>query len=127
MPGSADRQCIGDRRQLAAMQQQGIGALADTDRLASSLKFPLAPTGKSPLRAWPFHAPQEGRFAVVTNVGRGMRWTCWRVETKRADTDGEVVWSRSLDAEIKLAWCNSNAPVTGTTKPDPRGEHEGNC
>jgi hypothetical protein len=23
----------------------------------------------------PFRCPQEGRFAIVTNVGRGMRWT----------------------------------------------------
>jgi hypothetical protein len=41
--------------------------------------------------------PQEGRFAVVTDVGSGMRWTrqhqarkCW---TKDAEADGEVVWS----------------------------------
>ena len=26
---------------------------------------------------------QEGRFAVVTNVERGMRWTCWRGQDER--------------------------------------------
>ena len=35
----------------------------------------------------------EGRFAIVTNVGRGMRWTCQCDQTKRADADGEVVWA----------------------------------
>src|SRR5882757_11476908 len=51
--------------------------------------------------------PQEGRFAVVTDVGSGMRWTrqrqarkCW---TKDADADGEVVWSWRSDAGVKLA------------------------
>ena len=37
--------------------------------------------------------PQEGRFAVVTNVGYGMRWTPWRRQTSGAVADGEVVWS----------------------------------
>jgi hypothetical protein len=35
----------------------------------------------------------EGRIAIVTNVERGMRWTRLREKTKRADADGEVVWS----------------------------------
>jgi hypothetical protein len=40
----------------------------------------------------------EGRFAVVTNVGCGMRWTqqcqaCESVRTNDATADGEVVWS----------------------------------
>jgi hypothetical protein len=35
----------------------------------------------------------EGRFAIVTNVGCGMRWTLWRRKTSAADADGEVVWS----------------------------------
>ena len=37
--------------------------------------------------------PQEGRFAIVTDVGRGMRWTQWRRKTSGANADGEVVWS----------------------------------
>ena len=42
--------------------------------------------------------PQEGRFAVVTDVGCGMRWTRQRQARERARTndafaDGEVVWS----------------------------------
>ena len=42
------------------------------------------------LRAVP--CPQKGRFAIVTSVGRGMRWTCWCRRTSDADADGEGVW-----------------------------------
>ena len=35
----------------------------------------------------------EGRFAIVTDVGHGMRWTLMARLTNRADADGEVVWS----------------------------------
>jgi hypothetical protein len=38
-------------------------------------------------------ASQEGRFAVVTDVGCGMRWTRQRRKTSGAGADGEVVWS----------------------------------
>jgi len=34
-----------------------------------------------PLPSRPYH---EGRFAIVTNVGRGMRWTLWRRKTNGA-------------------------------------------
>ena len=37
--------------------------------------------------------PQEGRFAIVTNVGCGMRWTRQCRETNDMHADGEVVWS----------------------------------
>jgi hypothetical protein len=37
--------------------------------------------------------PFEGRFAVVTNVGSGMRWTRRPRETSVADAYGEIVWS----------------------------------
>ena len=40
---------------------------------------------------------------VVTNVGRGMRWTLWPRETSAVRADGQVVWSRSPEAEIKPA------------------------
>ena len=40
-----------------------------------------------------FTPDPEGRFAVVTNVGREMRWTYRCEQTKRADSDGEVVWA----------------------------------
>jgi hypothetical protein len=37
--------------------------------------------------------PHEGRFAVVTNVGCGMRWTLMVLLTRAPEADGEVVWS----------------------------------
>jgi hypothetical protein len=37
--------------------------------------------------------PKEGRLAIVTDVGNGMRWTLLVRLTKRAEADGEVVWS----------------------------------
>jgi len=47
-------------------------------------------------------AHSEGRFAIVTNVGRGMRWTRLRLKTNGACADGEVVWSWRPDAGAKL-------------------------
>jgi hypothetical protein len=37
--------------------------------------------------------PQEGRIAIVTDVGSGMRWTLMVRETNAPDADGEGVWS----------------------------------
>jgi len=37
--------------------------------------------------------PQEGRFAIVTDVGSGMRWTLMARETNALDADGKGVWS----------------------------------
>ena len=37
--------------------------------------------------------PQEGRIAIVTDVGCGMRWTRMALLTRAPDADGEVVWS----------------------------------
>jgi hypothetical protein len=43
---------------------------------------------------WICHpASIEGRIAIVTDVGSGMRWTRQRAQTKRAGADGQVVWS----------------------------------
>jgi hypothetical protein len=52
--------------------------------------------------------PHEGRFAIVTDVGRGMRWTqeSWAQSLRKttgALADGEIVWSWPPDAEAKLA------------------------
>jgi hypothetical protein len=55
----------------------------------------------------PIPPPLEGRIAIVTDVGSGMRWT-WggSARDERADegilADGEGVWSWSPDAGIKL-------------------------
>ena len=69
-------------------------------------------------------AHKEGRFAVVTNVGRGMRWTRAAHQTKASIADGEVAWFWHLDADAKFANVDSQATVT--RKPDHREEREGN-
>ena len=67
----------------------------------------------------------EGRFAIVTNVGYGMRWTRVAHKTNAPLADGEIVWSWHLDADAKLARMLSlSAPMTVTRKPDRRGERD---
>jgi hypothetical protein len=73
--------------------------------------FPLALTGKSALEARPSRARKEGRIAIVTDVGRGMRWTRKVHETNAPDADDEAVWSWRLDAGVKFAK-RSQATVT---------------
>ena len=65
----------------------------ETKQFARVVKIPLAPTGKSLLEARPSRARKEGRIAIVTNVGCGMRWTRCRQLTSGEAVDGEVVWS----------------------------------
>ena len=50
----------------------------------------------------PSRAHKEGRFAIVTERRRGMRWTDRCEQTKRAGPDGEGVWSCPPDAGVKL-------------------------
>jgi hypothetical protein len=52
--------------------------------------FALPPTQ---IHIYRHPVPQEGRFAIVTDVENGMRWTRMRLRTNGADADGEVVWS----------------------------------
>jgi hypothetical protein len=44
----------------------------------------------------------KGRFAIVTNVGRGMRWTRRHQKTNDVGADGEVVWFWRPDAGVKF-------------------------
>ena len=53
------------------------------------------------LRAVP--PPREGRFAIVTSVGSGMRWPRLFRQTSEMSADGEVVWSWCPKAGIKSA------------------------
>jgi hypothetical protein len=55
--------------------------------------FLLCPSGKSSLPTRPVPLRQEGRFAIVTDVECGMRWTRMAPLTNGANADGEVVWS----------------------------------
>jgi hypothetical protein len=38
-------------------------------------------------------SPQEGRYAIVTSVGRGMRWTLWHARRSVLEADGKSAWS----------------------------------
>jgi hypothetical protein len=68
--------------------------------------IPLRDCPKSNLQ---FHCPgpQEGRIAIVTDVGQGMRWTRsvrrnFFARTSDAAAYGEVVWSWRRGAGVKL-------------------------
>jgi hypothetical protein len=67
---------------------------------------------------------QEGRFAIVTNVGLRMRWTRYCQLTSGKIADGEVVWSRHPDADAKSALMLSHHVGDGGNKAGLRGEHE---
>jgi hypothetical protein len=47
--------------------------------------------------------PSEGRIAIVTDVGCGMRWMLWLRQTSAAAVDGKDAWSWHPDAGVKLA------------------------
>jgi hypothetical protein len=81
-------------------------AICPSRQLAARCRCCALPQITSIIRAVP-HS-QEGRFAVVTNVERGMRWTRWYqraslARTSDAVADGEVVWSWHPDADAKSA------------------------
>jgi hypothetical protein len=56
-------------------------------------KYFASPFGRNSFidSAIPF--PLEGRIAIVTDVGHGMRWTRMALLTRVLLADGEVVWS----------------------------------
>jgi hypothetical protein len=56
-------------------------------------KIPLAPSGKSAALTRAILLLQEGRIAIVTDVGCRMRWTCELRETNAAHAYGKIVWS----------------------------------
>ena len=83
--------------------------------------FPLAPSGKSFLEASPSRARDEGRIAIVTDVGRGMRWTLWAAQDERSLK--RAAKSRgpdppTLGSRLRM----TNPQTTVTTSPVHRGE-----
>jgi hypothetical protein len=56
-------------------------------------KYFSSSPGQITSKTQPIPRPQEGRFAIVTDVGCGMRWTRQRATTNAREADGEVVWS----------------------------------
>ena len=53
----------------------------------------IDPDRKSAAFSAPSRTPQEGRIAIVTDVGRGNAMDAAVHETKRTDADGQAVWS----------------------------------
>jgi hypothetical protein len=73
-------------------------------------------SGKSPASVRVSCARQEGRFAIVTNVGYGMRWTLAVRKTSAWEADGEVVWSRRPDAGVNTATTLTRCAGDGDNK-----------
>jgi hypothetical protein len=66
--------------------------------------------------------PSEGRIAIVTDVGSGMRWTPRDRKTSETGADGEIVWSWRPDAGVKL--CETFIERRWLKSPVHRGERE---
>jgi len=65
-------------------------------------------------------------YASSRYVGVGCDGRRWLRQASVVVTDGEVVWSRPPDAEVKpAADAHASARVMGARKPGPQGEHEG--
>src|SRR4051812_422451 len=56
-------------------------------------KIFLFPSDANHLLSSAIPARTKGRFAIVTDVGQGMRWTQAAPQTRALAADGEVVWS----------------------------------
>src|SRR5438477_1511542 len=88
--------------------------------------MPLASSGKSVAVLRPARAHQRGRFAVVTERWRGLRWTLWRQvlrhQAKRSQRTAKSCGPGAATlASIRPA-CAGLATVT--IKAAHRGEHE---
>src|ERR1700733_7423808 len=59
-------------------------------------------------------APREGRFAIVTDVGRGMRWTR-RCRRRTAPLPGEAFWRRRVARTAKS--CGPDIPTLISSRP----------
>jgi len=65
--------------------------------------------------------PHEGRFAIVTDVGGGMRWTLWRARRARLKRTAKPCGPGAATlAPSSLAMIRG---ATGAREPVPRGEH----
>ena len=74
-------------------QSNATGKLPKSLSTPSRKNIPLNLSGKSKTTIVAIPCPQEGRFAIGTNVGRGERWTRHGRKTSAHEAYGEVVWS----------------------------------
>jgi hypothetical protein len=77
----------------------------------------LVTSGKSRADFRASCARQEGRFAIVTNVGAGCDGRLRAPDDARFRADGEVVWSWHPDADAKRATMLRIALATVARKP----------
>jgi len=68
---------------------------------SSSKKFFALPVGQIISTSPPRLVSQEGRLAIVTDAGRDAVDVDGANDERARRTDGEVVWSRHLDAGVK--------------------------
>src|SRR5262249_19371504 len=76
----------------------------------------IAGDPKSAACSAPSRLRKEGRIAIVTNVGSGMRWTPHVIRRMTLRADGKAVWSWRPLAGVKLATMVRVAPMTVTKK-----------
>jgi hypothetical protein len=62
-------------------------------RVTLSQALAVASSGKSVALIRASRLYKEGRIAIVTDVGGGMRWTRERGRRSALIADGEIVWS----------------------------------
>jgi hypothetical protein len=70
-----------------------VGQFCKTSVQPFSQKYFASRFGRHSITDSTVPPSQEGRIAIVTDVGRGMRWTLSVRKTNAAKVDGEVVWS----------------------------------
>jgi hypothetical protein len=102
------------------------GQISDlrTIRVQSSLKKYFAlPVGQIICITSRRSAPQEGRFAIVTNVGAGCGG---RFSRERRTRVKRTAKSRGPDAPTLASSWRDDPPVMVARKPDHQGEREGN-
>jgi hypothetical protein len=86
----------------------------------ASRKYSAFAVGQITATSSPHPGPQEGRFAVVTNVGPGCGGR-GSVRDERAGAYGEIVWSWRPDAGVKFADLFAS---DGGKKAGHRGERD---
>jgi hypothetical protein len=67
----------------------------------------------------------EGRFAIVTNVGRGERWTRRRNRRLRSSRTAKS-WRPDISTLVSTRDNASHCAGMVARKPDHQGDHEGN-
>jgi hypothetical protein len=72
-------------------------------------------------------AQTEGRFAIVTNVGRGCDGRRWATDERATLWTAKSCGPDASMVGVKLVMMLRITPATVTTKPDHRGEREISC